>query len=80
VSHVYESAAINIVDWLHRAEDDLIGASIATFNGEAGTVTGLQLDTHHGLCFSIDPEPHKVFRIGEDTVRWYPVSTIRTKT
>jgi hypothetical protein len=72
VAHVYETAAIRIVDWLHHAERDLIGKVIATFNGETGKVLGVRVDDHHGLCFTIDPaEDPTIVR------RWYPVSTIK---
>lgn len=71
MSHVYERAAIKVMDWLHLAERELVGTVIATFNGETGTVLALKLDEHHGLCFTIDPES------AISTRRWYPVSTIR---
>lgn len=80
MSHVYENAAIRIVDWLHHAERDLVGKVVTTFNGETGEVTALKLDEHHGLCFTIDPEPNLVFRPGLEPVRWYPVSTIKLRT
>ncbi len=75
MSHVYENAALRILDWLHQAERDLIGAPVVTFNGEAGTVKAIKLDEHHGLCFTID-EPVGVI---DDCRRFYPVSTIRQK-
>ncbi len=79
MGHVYEKAALHIMDWLHHAERDLIGKAIVTFNGEAGAITGVRLDEHHGLCFTIDEEPHFVFRKSPEPVRWYPVSTIKQK-
>lgn len=72
MSHVYETAAVRILDWLHHAERDLIGKSALTFNGEAGTVRAIKLDEHHGLCFTID-EPN----IQGHGRRYYPVSTIK---
>lgn len=74
ISH---DAAINILEWLHKAERDLVDARIATFSGEAGTVRAVRLDEHHGLCFTFDatasggdPERYR---------RYFPVSTIRHK-
>jgi hypothetical protein len=72
MSHVYETAAIRIVDWLHHAERDLLGATVMTFNGETGTVTAIKLDDHHGLYFTLDAPIQGS--------RWWPVSTIRLKT
>jgi hypothetical protein len=72
MSHVYETAAVRILDWLHHAERDLTGKAVLTFNGEAGTVRAIQLDEHHGLCFTID-EPN----IQGHGRRYYPVSTIK---
>jgi hypothetical protein len=75
MSHVYEDAAIRIMDWFHHAERDLIGSPVVTFSGETGTVRELKLDEHHGLCFTIDMQgPARWFPI-----RWYPVSTIKHK-
>lgn len=75
MSHPYESATVHILDWLHHAERDLIGAPIVTFNGEAGTVRRVKLDDHHGLCFTFDKrKPNSTF-----SRRWYPVSTIKFK-
>lgn len=79
MSPVSQLAAVKVLEWLHAAEDDLIGATVVTFNGETGVVHAVKLDEHHGLCFSIDQDPHKVFREGLPPVRWYPVSTIRMK-
>lgn len=78
MSHAYETAAIRILDWLHHAERELVGKSIVTFNGEAGVIQALQLDEHHGLCFTIE-DPISSFDIVESgiTRRWYPVATIR---
>jgi hypothetical protein len=68
--HVYENAAVEILDWYHRAERDLLDHPIVTFNGEAGTVRAVKLDPLHGLCFTVD-DPHLGYE------RFYPVSTIR---
>ena len=74
--HVYEDAAIRILDWFHHAERDLIGKVVATFNGDTGTVLALRLDDHHSMCFTFDAEasghPDK-----DHFRRWYPVSTIK---
>lgn len=80
MSHVYEKAALHILDWLHHAERDLKGKAIATFNGEAGTVQEIKLDEHHGLCFTID-NPVTPFDESECGIirRYYPVSTIKQK-
>jgi hypothetical protein len=82
VSYCYEQAAIKILDWLHRAERELVGKVVATFNGEAGEVYALKLDDHHGLCFTIDNPEHGAPNDGSTGMiklpqRWYPVSTIR---
>lgn len=75
MSHVYERAATKVLQWLHLAEDELVGRAVVTFNGEAGTVHELKLDEHHGMCFTIDPAtPSPHYRDGR---RFYPVSTIR---
>lgn len=76
MSHPYEQAVVNILDWFHKAESDLVGSPIVTFNGEAGTIKELKLDEHHGLCFTIDEQDITI----TDTRRFYPVSTIRMKT
>lgn len=34
MSHIYEQAALRILDWLHHAERDLIGKAVVTFNAE----------------------------------------------
>jgi hypothetical protein len=73
MSHVYESAVIHIMDWLHRAERDLVGHSIKTFTGRMGIVREVRLDEHHGLCFTIATEREH----GEPERRWYPVATIK---
>lgn len=80
MAHVYEKAALHILDWLHHAERDLMGKTIVTFNGEAGTVKNVKLDVSHGLCFTID-EPVSGFDEIECglTRRYYPVSTIKSK-
>lgn len=71
-------AAIKILDWLHKAENDLVGETAVTFNGEAGTVRALKLDEHHGLCFTFEAE--RLGRLGDlVSPRYYPVSTIRMK-
>lgn len=69
--HVYENAASGILKWFVEAEDDLLGHTIVTFNGEAGTVQDMKLDEHHGLCFTLDPIEDSVGR------RYYPVATIK---
>lgn len=69
MSHVHEHAAIRIVDWLHRAENSLIGRSVVTFSCESNIVKGVRLDDFHGLCFTFD-DP-------SETRRWHPVSTIK---
>ncbi len=74
MSHVYEKAATKVMEWLHLAERDLLGRTIATFNGEAGTVRHLALDDHHGICFSFE-EPPPVQN--GHTQKFYPVSTIK---
>jgi hypothetical protein len=71
VSHVYEDAAIRIMDWFHHAERDLVGKVVATFGGETGTVLALKLDDHHALCFTLDVGGPETPR------RWFPVSTIK---
>lgn len=78
MSHVYERAALKILDWLHVAERELVGSAIATFNGETGTVKGLALDDLHGLCFTFDDEvePFIAMELGRAR-RFYPVSTIK---
>lgn len=77
MSHVYEDAAIRILDWFHHAERDLIGKVIATFNGETGTILALRLDDHHSLCFTFDPERSGSQQTKNSGRRWYPVSTIK---
>lgn len=74
MTYVYESATIRILDWFHHAERDLIGRTVATFNGETGTVLALKLDEHHGICFTFDKE--QPIRNGRAR-RWFPVSTIK---
>jgi len=77
---MYEKAVVSILEWLHLAEDDLVGAVVQTFNGEAGAVKGLCLDDHHGLCFTFDdPVDDFVAAALGKTRKWYPVSTIRMK-
>lgn len=74
MSHIYEQAALRILDWLHHAERDLIGKAVVTFNAETGTVRAVKLDDHHGLCFTVDeerPARHGLAR------RFYPVATIK---
>jgi hypothetical protein len=76
----YEQAVVNILDWLHKAEDALVGATVQTFNGEAGTCKGVRLDDHHGLCFTLDDPTHPFDMVERGiSQRWYPVSTIRSK-
>lgn len=78
MSHVYELAATRILDWFHRAEQDLIGETVATFNGETGVCRDICLDEHHGLCFTFD-EAVAIEGQPTDPRRWYPVSTIRRR-
>lgn len=78
MSYVYEDAATKILDWLHRAERELVGTVVATFNGETGEVRAIKLDEHHGLCFTIDqPNTGFALQYEGDGLRWYPVSTIK---
>lgn len=77
MSHVYENAALRILDWLRHAERDLIGKTVVTFKGQTGTVSDVKLDSHHGLVFSIDM---RAKHVGTPPGRhWYPVSTIKEK-
>lgn len=80
MSHPYEQAAVRILDWFHRAEADLVGKAVVTFNGEAGTVIEIKLDESHGLCFTID-DPVSGFDEIEVGIkrRWYPVATIKDR-
>jgi hypothetical protein len=73
MSHVYEDAAIRILDWLHHAERDLEGKHVTTVDGKSGIVCELKLDTHHGLRFTFEPHTKRKSR------NWYPVSTIKLK-
>ena len=66
---IAHDAAIDIMRWLHIAEDDLIDKGVILFGGEAGTVRAVKLDEHHGLCFTFEG----------DSKKFYPVSTIRMK-
>lgn len=77
VSHVYEIAATRILDWLHRAEKDLVGQTVSTFNGDTGQCFDVKLDELHGLCFTMDPDPRALSAAPNGIRRWYPVSTIR---
>ncbi len=80
MSHVYESAALRIMDWLHHAERDLIGKGIIASNGDAGTVKAIKLDEHHGLCFTLDkPNTGFALQYEGDGRKWSPVSTIKQK-
>lgn len=74
MAHVHEMAAIRIVDWLHRAEDSLVGRVVTPFAGEADVVKEIRLDDLHGLCFTFE-DPVSSF--SEGARRWYPVSTIK---
>lgn len=78
MSHAYEVAALRILDHLHRAERELLQRPIVTFNGEAGTILDLALDSAHGLCFTFDPQTsiNDLGRLGK-VRRYYPVSTIK---
>ena len=75
-AHMYEKAVVSILQWLHLAEDDLVGYVVQTFNGEAGDIKGLQLDDDHGLCFTFDDPVAAELGMRQ---RWFPVSTIRMK-
>ena len=76
---MYEKAVVSILQWLHLAEDDLIGHVVQTHNGEAGDVKGLRLDDDHGLCFTFDDPLHPFDEVERAVMRqrWFPVSTIR---
>lgn len=76
MSDITHRAAVHVIDWFHRAEKDILGATIQTFQGEAGTVKEIRLDEAHGLCFTLDEKP-KAF--DPDIRRFYPVSTIRMR-
>jgi hypothetical protein len=77
-AHMYEKAVVSILQWLHLAEDDLVGHVVQTFNGEAGDIKGLQLDDDHGLCFTFDDPVHPFDAVERGMrQRWFPVSTIR---
>lgn len=76
--YAFERAATTIMHWLHIAEQDLLGHTIATFNGETGTVVELKLDEHHGLCFTCDEPLHSIDMVeGGRSRKWYPTSTIK---
>jgi len=71
-----QQAALAIIDWFHKAEDDLLGSTVQTFNGEIGRVREIKLDEHHGLCFTMDKPGYAG---PSNSPRFYPVSTIRMK-
>lgn len=73
---ITHDAALAIMEWFHKAEDDLVGSPVQTFNGETGTVREIKLDEHHGLCFTTD-KPGYAGPL--NARRFYPVSTIRMK-
>jgi len=75
----HDISATRIIAALHAAEVDLVGSTVQTFNGEAGTCKGVRLDDHHGLCFTIDDPRTSLDMYVRDMRRWYPVSTIRMK-
>jgi hypothetical protein len=79
--HVYEDAAGRILEWFVKAEDDLLGHTVITFSGEAGTVQDVKLDEHHGLCFTIEmPTIHEGGLVLPDVAgsrRYFPVATIK---
>ena len=77
MTFAYEKAALRIMSYLHVAEDDLVGTTVQTFNGEAGMCKDVKLDDHHGLCFTLDDPVRENGHGGAR--RWYPVSTIRMK-
>lgn len=68
MARAYERGAVHILDWLHRAEQELINNVATVFSGETGKISDVRLDDAHGLCFTFDDGPD---------ARWYPVSTIR---
>jgi hypothetical protein len=72
----HDIIATRIIAAFHAAETDLVGSTVQTFNGEAGTCKGVRLDDHHGLCFTFD-DPPSLFE--GPSQKWYPVSTIRMK-
>jgi len=76
----HESAAIHILDWLHRAEDALVGFVVSTTTGERGIVKEIELDEHHGLCFTFE-DPLSGFDIVECGMvrKFYPVSVIKQR-
>ena len=78
-AEVAHKAAVCTLEWLHKAEDALVGSTVLTFNGEAGTCKDIRLDGGHGLCFTFDdpPTPFDAVERG-GAQRWYPVSTIRS--
>lgn len=80
MSHVFHSAAVRILDWLHHAERDLVRASVITMTGDKGVVKEVRLDDLHGVCFTFDDPVSGFDEVECGMVRnWRPVSTIRTK-
>ena len=76
---IHEQAAPAILEWLHKAEDALVGSTVRAFNGETGTCKDIRLDGGHGLCFTFDDPPTPFDAVERGGVqRWYPVSTIRS--
>lgn len=72
----HDILATRIIAAFHAAETDLVGKSVETFNGAHGKVREVRLDDHHGLCFTLGEHTEDEI-LGQ--YRWYPVSTIRSK-
>lgn len=67
-AYVHERAAYAILEWLAKAEANLVGKVASTHDGHTGSVEDLKLDGQHGLCF----------RFADDVPdRYHPTSTIR---
>lgn len=71
----WSTPATVIMKAFHDAEDLLLGATAARFNGETGTVAALKLDPDHGLCFAFSSD-RASYRANQARVYW-PVSTIK---
>ena len=81
MARAYERGSVHILDWLHRAEEELINNIATMFNGETGKILEVRLDDAHGLCFTFDKsnEGFALQREGPGQ-KWYPVSTIKLLT
>lgn len=78
MSYVCHSAAFNILEWLHRAEADLVGKRVQTFGGAIGEVKDVRLDDDHGLCFTFDEKIDAFVAVElNKRRRYFPVSAIR---